>query len=450
MTDGSAPTIAGDGVGVLLAGELYHTAALRTAIGSAADGVRTGAELLLACWLRYGTPGLRLLDGRFAAVVVEGGTVVATTDHAGTVPLYLRWGTDAIELATEAKALVGGCHGGLPVPGTQLAPGLPRVRRIQAGTAVTMVPETGFATAIRTWRPPMHRIVLPEDVAIARVTAVLDEAVRSRVDGRRATVVLSGGIDSSSVAALAHGVGALAESVSLGTDAGDEFPAARIVATHLGTRHAEFRIGAEDLVRQLPWAVAAAEIVDPDVLEYLLPLVVLYRALPGDGRHILTGYGADIPLGGMHRGARRLDSLDEVIAVDMSTFEGLNELSPVLAGVAGHWTTHPFWDRAVLDLLTMLEPGLKRRHGRDKWVLREAMRGLLPETTVHRPKLGIHEGSGASSVWTSMLLGAGVAAVDVPAVKRSVAIALHERVVGRAEAPEDVSFEEVLREVVAN
>jgi (carboxyethyl)arginine beta-lactam-synthase len=284
---------------------------------------------------------------------------------------------------------------------------------------------------------------------VRRVTAVLDDAVRERLDSGPATVPLSGGLDSSSVAALARGAGAVVETISLGTDAGDEFAAARTVAEHLGTTHREFRVRGVDLLRQLPWAVAAAEITDAEVLEYLLPLVVLYRTLPGTGRRVLTGYGADIPLGGMHRATIRLDGLDQVIATDMQGFDGLNEMSSVLGGLAGHWTTHPFWDRAVLDVLVALEPGLKRRHGQDKWVLREAMSGMLPEATVTRPKLGIHEGSGATSVWTALLRDSGVAERDVPAAKNAMATAIHRLVVAQAQPPDAVSFDDVLREVTA-
>jgi (carboxyethyl)arginine beta-lactam-synthase len=47
-----------------------------------------------------------------------------------------------------------------------------------------------------------------------------------------------------------------------------------------------------------------------------------------------------------------------------------------------------------------------------------------------------------------MLLDAGVAAADVAAAKRAMATAVHERVVGRGEPPGEVSFDEVLRDVV--
>jgi (carboxyethyl)arginine beta-lactam-synthase len=443
-------TAIADGVTVLISGELYHRGRLRAAIGNAAAGVSTDAELLLACWLRYGLSGLRLLNGRFAAAIADGELLVAATDHAGSVPLYLRGDATGVRLATEAKALTGAgpdCGG---LPGTDPTE-VPGVRRVRAGTAITIAPG-GTVSAIRTWRPPEHRVPVDPDAAVRDVAVVLREAVRTRLDAdhrRRVTVVLSGGIDSSSVAALSGGADVAVDTVALGTDAGDEFDAARLVATHLHTTHAEFWVTGDELVRQLPWAVAAAEITDPDVLEYLLPLVVLYRTLPSDGRRILTGYGADIPLGGMHRGTSGLAELDAVIAHDMATFDGLNELSPVLGAVAGHWTTHPYWDRDVLDLLVRLEPGLKHRHGADKWGLREAMRVLLPPATVSRSKLGIHEGAGVTSIWTAALTGAGVSPADVPAAKKAMAAQIHRLVVRHAVPPTEVSFDSVLHTVAS-
>jgi (carboxyethyl)arginine beta-lactam-synthase len=433
------------GVTVLLAGELYHRDDLRAVAGPTAAA--TDAELLLHCWSRYGATGLRLLDGRFAAVIAEAGTVVVATDHAASVPVYVRTGPAGVEVATEAKALAGGPPGTGVLAGTDAIPGSAGIRRVRAGTAVRIA--SGAAEAMTTWRPPLHRVRLPEDEAVRRVAEVLDDAVRTRLDVPDVTVVLSGGIDSSSVAALATRAGAHVTTVSLGTDARDELAQAREVADHLGSTHREIRVGAEDLVRQLPFAVAAAEIVDADVVEYLLPLVVLYRDLPAFGRRVLTGYGADIPLGGMHRGATGLSALDALITMDMATFDGLNELSPVLGRVGGHWTTHPFWDRAVLDLLTSLEPGLKRRHGLDKWVLRTAMARLLPEETVTRPKLGIHEGSGTTSAWTAMLADAGVPEARVAAVKRAMTEAMYTHLVVRAESPDGFGFDAALDEALA-
>ena len=146
----------------------------------------------------------------------------------------------------------------------------------------------------------------------------------------------------------------------------------------------------------------------------------------------------------MHR-ENRLPALDTALAHDMATFDGLNEMTPVLSGIAGHWSTHPFWDREVLDLLVSLESGLKRRHGRDKWVLREAMTDLLPRETVTRPKLGVHEGSGTTSSFSRLLTDAGVPGDRVHRAKELVVQHLFDRVVVDGRHPDEVATADVVR-----
>jgi (carboxyethyl)arginine beta-lactam-synthase len=448
---GTAPTVvAADRVRLLLAGEIYNRDRVAAALGDRALEFGTDADLVLAAWAHWGVSAFRMFNGRFAALLddQDSGVVVVATDHAGTVPLWVRADVDALDVATEIKTLVGAGPGGRRLAGAEHQPDLPGVHRVPAGTAL-VIRGVGsgpvVAEPVRTWTPPLSRTLPDEDTAVSLVGTRLAEAVRTRLRGAATpTVVLSGGIDSSGVAAHAVANAEVVHSISMGTDVSDEFAAAAAVARHLGTDHRELVVPGADLVRELPWAVWAAETTDHTILEYLLPLVALYRRLGGGPRRVLTGYGADIPLGGMHRLTTHLAALDGVIAGDMATFDGLNEMSPVLSGVAGIWSTHPYWDRDVLDVLVSLEPGLKRRHGRDKWVLRQALSGLLPEETVRRPKLGIHEGSGTTSQWTAELLAVGVPADRLDRTKRQMTRRIHELVVLGGEHPDDVSFDEVL------
>jgi (carboxyethyl)arginine beta-lactam-synthase len=427
---GDAPTMSSDrDTGLVLAGELYNRDELAGILGvPRGEGLADG-DLVLGCWRRYDTSALRLLNGRFALVLADHGRVVVATDHAGSLPLHVAAGSDgaapSVRVATEAKALADG-----DVPAS----------RVPAGAALVFSPGCSTPTPIRTWVPPQARRILPAAEAVARVRRRLERAVRARVGATGPpTVVLSGGIDSSVVAALTVAACGGARTVSLGTDAGDEFDAARLVARHLGTEHRELTVDSRELVGELAWAVWAAEITDPDVLEYLLPLVALYRRLDRSPCRILTGYGADIPLGGMHRDTVSLGTLDAVISADMDGFDGLNEMAPALSGIAGHWSTHPYWDRDVLDLLVSLEPGLKRRAGTDKWVLREAFRSLLPEATVRRRKLGIHEGSGTTSTWTRLLRERGIPPDEVRAAKLAQTRDLYRRLVVGDEHPATIA-----------
>ncbi|MDN3261187.1 asparagine synthase-related protein [Streptomyces sp. CSDS2] len=450
------PGVATDGpTTVLLAGELYNQDELVRAVGDPKLADAGDAWLLLACLRRYGPHAFRLVNGRFAALTADGGVLVAATDHCGGVPLYLAVDAASVSVATEAKALptmADGPHG-QPVTGLRPLRGTGAVHQVPAGGGVVVEAAAGRPRTrlLRTWTPPLHRRHLPEEEALREVREALDRAVRSRLrTGPAPTAVLSGGIDSSAVAALTASACPGLRTVSMGTDLRDEFREARLVADHLARAHpgpaatgghTEIRIDTADLLAELPWTIWASECTDPDVVEYLLPLAALYRRLPADRPlRILTGYGADIPLGGMHRDADRLAALDDAVAHDMETFDGLNEMSPVLSGAAGHWTTHPYWDRDLLERLLTLEAGLKRRHGRDKWVLREAVADLLPAETVGRPKLGVHEGSGTTSSFTLLLREHGVPDERIGAAKGAVVRRLYDRLVAGGAHPDEIDL----------
>ncbi|WP_351236229.1 asparagine synthase-related protein [Streptomyces sp. NPDC002133] len=456
-THSPEPALARDAdAAVLIAGEIYNRNELRSVLpepaGDRADsGPRADdARLLLALFRRYGHHAFRLVNGRFAAVVAEGRRILLATDHAGSVPLYLRPGRGEVVAATEAKALARyGSPQGLPLAGARRVRRLPGLYQVPAGSVMIMDLGSGTAETHLTWAPPLSRRIVAEREAVDAVRTALDAAVRARLaPGATPLVVLSGGIDSSGVAALAHKAAGRLATVSMGTDTSSEFPQARLVADHLGSRHGEFTLRTVDLLTQLPHTVWASESHDPDIIEYLLPLTALYRALGGPPRRILTGYGADIPLAGMHR-EDRLPDLDSAVAHDMATFDGLNEMSPVLSAASGHWSTHPYWDRDVLDLLVCLEAGLKRRYGRDKWVLRAAMEGLLPEETVNRPKLGVHEGSGTTSSFSLLLAGHGVPEENLHTAKRLVVEELFDRTVVDGDHPDHVSTGSVVESVAA-
>ncbi|EXU63657.1 MULTISPECIES: asparagine synthase-related protein [unclassified Streptomyces] len=434
-----------EGWTVVLAGELYNQDELERLLP--ADASWGGdAELILALFAVYDVHAFRLFNGRFAALVTTGVRAVLATDHAGSVPLYVAAAPGRVLAATEAKALRTAPKG-LPLTG-RCVPGLPGVHQVSAGTVLDFVVANGEHQVHRTWAPPLARQIVSEEEAVGGVRSALAHAVSARIGTGRPLVVLSGGIDSSSVAALAAQKAAEPiDTVSMGTDEADEFPHARTVAQRLGSTHREVTIGTEELLRRLPHAVWASEGRDPDIIEYLLPLTALYLRMEGAGRRILTGYGADIPLGGMHR-EDRLPQLDAVVCRDMDTFDGLNEMTPVLSAIAGHWSTHPYWDRQVLDLLVSLEAGLKRRYGQDKWVLRAAMGDLLPVSAVIRPKLGVHEGSGTTSAFTRLLIDAGVPGERVTHAKQLVVLNLFDQVVTAGIHPDDVAVETVVAEVM--
>ncbi|PCG85188.1 asparagine synthase [Streptomyces sp. WZ.A104] len=443
-----AYTTDGDSL-LLFAGEIYNREEIHGTLGT--EESASDAVLVTGLIEKYGLHAFRMINGRYAALAVSGTRVLAATDHAGSIPLYVRVEPGRVLAATEVKALAGAGPVGrcAPVLGARRIRGLPGLHQVPAGAVVDIGVDTGSAAVHRTWLPPVHRCLTEPDDAVNAVRAALDKAVVRRLPAAgRPLVVLSGGIDSSAVAALTAGASPTrTDTLSMGTDVSNEFPQARVVAEHLGSDHREMTVESGELLALLPHTVHAAESLDPEVIEYLLPLTAMYRCIGGPPRRVLTGYGADIPLGGMHR-EDRLPNLDAAVALDMDSFDGLNEMSPVLSAVSGHWSTHPYWDREVLELLTSLESGLKRRFGRDKWVLRASVSDLLPTETVTRPKLGVHEGSGTTASFSLLVRRAGAGEEDIASVKAQVVRHLFDRTVVGGEQPDDIDIEDVIDKIV--
>ncbi|OBH15090.1 hypothetical protein A9X04_13375 [Mycobacterium sp. E3247] len=441
---------------VIMAGEIYNRDELsRTVEG---DSFSDDAELLSGSMKSHGLNAFRSINGRYAAVIGDGPRLTIATDHAGSVPVYIKATDCGISVSTEIKALSSreqSATGRRRIDGAPLVPIADGILRVPAGTALSLDVSSDMRSlrTIRTWSPQPHRVSPVPSEAVKRLRQQLSHAVQVRVAGSTSTptCVLSGGIDSGAVSALTAQLFGSVDTVSMGTDLRDEFSAARDVADHVAryhptSTHTELIVKTDELLDEIPWAVWASEASDPAVLEYLLPLTSLYRRLQGRARRIITGYGADIPLGGMHRGIRELSALEDAIFEDMSTFDGLNEMSPALSGASGHWSTHPFWDRDVLDLLVSLEAGLKKKDGVDKWVLREAMADLLPESTIRRPKTGIHEGTGVSDAFTELLRCNGIPREKTMDAKRVIVSRIYRETVLDDRHPDDLSLHQLVEE----
>lgn len=213
--------------GLLLAADvtLYAPDRLRAALGLAAHEGDPGT-LLLRAWQRWGEGMLDRLDGDFALVVFDlrQRRAVAMTDPMGLRPLYYRADPArgfAFASSPDALAAWSGQDPRIPesrlleplFDAEQLAcfePEMAGVARLAAAQVCTV--DAQGVRHRRWWRPGQHDPGLRADDVAGWVEGVrwhLQEAVRKRVaDGLRVGVQFSGGLDSSAVLALAHGVGA--------------------------------------------------------------------------------------------------------------------------------------------------------------------------------------------------------------------------------------------------
>jgi asparagine synthase (glutamine-hydrolysing) len=378
-------------------GEIYNHPSLRAELGTEQFTTASDAEVVAHLYARDGLRGLEQLDGMFALLVHDGArdTFAAMRDRYGIKPLWYVHKPDGAHgwrdrwwFASEAKAL----HAG----GADVS----RIRRLPPGHLLTPTGER------RWYRLTPRQVPSFDDPEVLH--ALLDASVRRHLMADETVgigVFLSGGLDSSAVAALAarHRPDIIA--FTIGAERSPDVAAARLVAEHLGIKHVVVPLDLDELYAALPDAVAAIESYNPMVVVEGAVQSVLARvarhhgvtvALVGEGAdEIGAGYGVfrsmprnEVPT--RMRGALSRIGDTEAKRVDLATMRHGVEARPVFLD--------PMVAEHVLNL--PLSALLHEHDGRlwEKWAIRRAVQHLLPRDVVWRPKTSFDEGSGALQV----------------------------------------------------
>jgi asparagine synthase (glutamine-hydrolysing) len=300
---------------IVFNGEIYNFQAIRDELADAGHSLSTNSdtEVLLHAYRVWGQKCLDRLNGMFAFAIYDGHaqSVFAARDRFGEKPLYVLEHNGTLYLASELKALV---ETGLVdkrldsvalysyfansyVMGPRTI--FRNVRRLQPGCWLKA--EGTSVHEQRYWAPPDPVEDLTDGKAIREeVLRVLRDSVRLRlVSDVPVGFFLSGGVDSSTVVALANEVsGQRLETFSIGFNEAryDEREYARYVADKFGTRHHEFLLepGSIEIIEQIAWHTDEP-FADPSALPtwYLSQLTRRHVkvALSGDGGdEMFAGY----------------------------------------------------------------------------------------------------------------------------------------------------------------
>jgi len=301
---------------VVFNGEIYNFRELRRELE--AEGVAfstTGdTEVLLALYAKCGEQMLERLRGMFAIAIWDNRSreLFLARDPYGIKPLYYSQTSAGLVFASQVKALqasglvprdcepagLAGFYlwGSVPDPWTMyreifaLPPG--HWLRVRDGGLLT-APVCWHDIRLHWQRqsPPLT----PEDLA-GRVREALTDSVRAHlVSDVPLAVFLSGGIDSAVLAAIASGLGANIEGITLGFDefAGlphDEVPAAAAIASHYGLRHVERRVSRAEFEADVPRIIAA---MDQPSIDGINTWFASKAAAERGFKVVLSGIGGD-------------------------------------------------------------------------------------------------------------------------------------------------------------
>jgi asparagine synthase (glutamine-hydrolysing) len=298
-------------------GEIYNHLELRKELESRGHAFRStcDTEVLVHGYLQWGLAELLdRIDGMFAFAVWDGSArrLMLARDRMGQKPLFYATTNDGgLAFASEVKALLAHPEVRPTIDPEGLAayltfeylPGelsmVKGVRKLLPGTWLSF--EAGRIESSRYWDIPINDGPSPPD-SVRRFTELFDRAVERRLMADVPLgVFLSGGIDSSSIAAsvVRQRTAANVKTFSIGfhEKSYDESSMARMVAEHLGTEHHERIFTAEAMKDVLPDVASVLD--EPFGDASLLPTYLLSAfareqvtvALGGDGGdELLLGY----------------------------------------------------------------------------------------------------------------------------------------------------------------
>ncbi|MGY4478409.1 asparagine synthase (glutamine-hydrolyzing) [Bradyrhizobium sp. USDA 3364] len=381
-------------------GEIYNHVALRDALKLPhAWKTKSDCEIILYLYDEYGPALCSMLSGIFAFALVDErtGEFFVARDHMGIVPLYIGWGNDgATYVASEMKALDTVCE---------------IIREFPPGHHYS-----GHTGEFVKWYDPEWARTLPtRKVSLGELRTSLETAVKQQMMcDVPYGVLISGGLDSSLIAALAarHRFkrvesGETEEawwprlhSFSVGLQDSPDMKYARTVAAHIGTVHHELVFTVQEGLDALPDVIRHLETFDVTTIRAGTPMYLMARKIKAMGiKMVLSGEGADEVFGGylyFHMAPSAEEFHDETVRklFALSKYDCCRANKATAAW--GVEARVPFLDKEFLDCAMSIDPTEKMCPGEkiEKGILREAFADLLPENVLWRQKEQFSDGVG--------------------------------------------------------
>lgn len=411
---GGQPLYSSDGKKVLAVnGEIYNHQEIRRLFAGQYE-FQTGSdcEVILALYERYGTDFIDKLNGIFSFVLYDSTTddYLIARDPIGVIPLYIGHDKDGtVYAASELKALEGQCEEYMPFP-----PG-------------------HYCTSQHNGKPVRwyERDWMQYD-GMQWATSDRKEAVQMVKEGLMAAVkrqlmsdvpygvLLSGGLDSSVVSAIAKLYAAKRietndkhdawwpqlHSFAVGLKGAPDLAKAQEVAKHIGTVHHEVNYTVQEGLDAIRDVIYYTETYDVTTVRASTPMYLLARVIRSMGiKMVLSGEGADEIFGGylyFHKAPDAKAFHEETVRKlkKLHFYDCLRANKSLMAwGIEGRV---PFLDKEFLDVAMRIDPVLKMCPGKtiEKAVVREGFADLLPESVAWRQKEQFSDGVGYSWIDT--------------------------------------------------
>ena len=389
-------------------GEIYNHREIRARYqGKYAFQTGSDCEVILALYRDKGVDFLEELNGIFAFALydVERDEYLIARDHIGIIPLYIGKDNEGLlYVSSELKALEGICD--------EIEPFLP-------GHYYWSREGKMHRWYQRDWMD--YDAVKDNQTSVEELHDALEAAVqRQLMCDVPYGVLLSGGLDSSVISAIAKKYSAMRvetdnkaaawwpqlHSFAVGLKGAPDLAKAKEVAEHIGTVHHEINYTIQEGLDAIRDVIYYIETYDVTTVRASTPMYLLARVIKSMGiKMVLSGEGADEIFGGylyFHKAPDAKAFHDETVRKlgKLHQYDCLRANKSLSAwGVEGRV---PFLDKEFIDVAMRLNPVDKMCPGStiEKRVVREAFADMLPESVAWRQKEQFSDGVGYSWIDT--------------------------------------------------
>lgn len=383
-------------------GEIYNHQNIRNRFkGKYEFQSNSDCEVLLALYQDKGLELFDELNGIFAFALydIENNSFLIGRDHMGIIPLYMGYDDlGQLYVASELKALEGIC---------------PHIKEFPAGHYYDSRDGKLQQWYKRDWME--YDNVKDNDSDLGHLKQGLEDAVhRQLMSDVPYGVLLSGGLDSSIISAIAKKFAARRiennneteawwpqlHSFAIGLKGAPDLIAAQKVADHIGTVHHEIHFTVEEALDALSDVIYHIETYDVTTVRASTPMYLLARFIKSMGvKMVLSGEGSDEIFGGylyFHKAPNAKALHEETVRKldKLHLYDCLRANKTLAAwGVEGRV---PFLDKEFMDIAMRMNPIDKMcGNGRiEKYALRKAFEEYLPQSVAWRQKEQFSDGVG--------------------------------------------------------
>ncbi|MDY4890008.1 MAG: asparagine synthase B [Prevotella sp.] len=389
-------------------GEIYNHQDIRRCYeGKYQFQTGSDCEVILALYRDKGIGFLEELSGIFAFALYDADTdtFLIARDPIGVIPLYIGYDDDGtVYVASELKALEGNCQRyEVFLPGHYYSSTEGEMKRYYS----------------RDWFE--YENVKDNDSSVDDIRRSLMDAVkRQLMSDVPYGVLLSGGLDSSVISAIAERFSESRiedngetkawwprlHSFAVGLKGAPDLAKARLVADHIGTVHHEINYTIQEGLDAIRDVIYYTETYDVTTVRASTPMYLLARVIKSMGiKMVLSGEGADEIFGGylyFHKAPTPQAFHEETVRKlsKLYLYDCLRANKSLSAwGVEGRV---PFLDKEFLDVAMRTNPAAKMCRGKEieKRIVREAFADMLPDAVAWRQKEQFSDGVGYSWIDT--------------------------------------------------